>query len=418
MSRADLARRCLQLALVLCLIGLVPGLLAIWGQRRAVADAAWHDPADDVRPEAIAPDLALLSLAGTPDDQLLALAMETGELETTRALLTFSADLTDQQRLHGWLWLAYRYQEIGQIQQSAQAYRLAGSGAILSDPLPDILRTETLLTVGQQLLGLQDKPGAHFYLQQAALISANASHLTKYNRRSLLERLRPALLRAGGERDDWHSLARAVEKGTAPIGDTPFPLSAGQTGWHSATPGNDAALIAAQDARRAAAAAWFTALTSASSVEPSADYDLAAAQHILRQALLAEDAAIDKYLEGSNKAGETDPAAKETRLRWLLLKRRIAAGGAIAGLVPEWEADREEIRNALNAAWNDWLAYYAQGQATHAARRALVAAYWGLYPDAPVADLVPIAQSSSGRLHLIIINQGVPPVVGWSERTD
>ena len=81
MSRADLARRCLQLALVLCLIGLVPGLLAIWGQRRAVADAAWRDPADDVRPEAIAPDLALLSLAGTQDDQLLALAMESGELE-------------------------------------------------------------------------------------------------------------------------------------------------------------------------------------------------------------------------------------------------------------------------------------------------------------------------------------------------
>ena len=293
---------------------------------------------------------------------------------------------------------------------------MAGSGAILSDQLPDILRTETLLNVGQQLIRLQDKPGAHFYLQQAALISAYASHLTNYNRRSLLERLIPALLRAGGKRDDWHSLARAVEKGTAPIGDTPFPLSAGQPGWHSAPAGNDAALIAAQDARRAAAAAWLTTL--ASSVEPSADYDLAAAQHILRQALLAEDAAIDKYLEGSIKAGETDPAAKETRLRWLLLKRRIAAGGAIAGLVPEWEADREEIRNALNAAWNDWLAYYAQGQAAHAARRALVAAYWGLYPDAPVADLVPIAQSSSGRLHLIIIKLGMPPVVGWSERTD
>jgi hypothetical protein len=443
--RAALARRCLQMALLLGLIGLVPTLLATWGERRAAAAAAWRDPADDVQPAAIASDLALLSLAGIPDDRVLALAIEAGELETVRTLLTFSADLTDQQRMNGWLWLAYRYQQAGQTGRAAQAYRLAGGGAVLSGQLPELLRVETLLTVGRQLIPLHDDLSARFYLQQAALLGALAPHLTDYHRHTLLRRLIPAILRAGGRRADWVVLAEAVESGTAQQESVAFA-------WQEVTPGKDAALVRAQDARRAAAAAWLAALTANpvespavsqgqalhsplerpavsqgealhSSAERPGDPDPGdAARLALHQALLAEDAAVDAYL-AAGAAGSGGVAVQETRLHWLLLKRRIAAGGVGAGLVPEWESSRADIDAALTTAWADWLALYADptggaaGQAADATRQAIMAAYWGLYPDAPVADLVSKAQDLGrpGRLHLTIIKPGRPPVVGWIE---
>ena len=409
-DRAALARRCLQAALVLCLVGVTLGLLALWGKQRAAAAAVWRDPADDVQPKAVALDLALLSLAGTPDEQVLALALETGELETVRVLLAFSADLTDQQRLNGWLWLAYRYQKTGQKGRAAQAYRLAGSGAVLSAQLPTLLRVETLLAVGRQLIVLHDAPSAHFYLKQAALIGAHAPHLTSHHRRSLLERLIPASLRAGGNRDDWNALAQAVKKGAASRGG-------GTMSCQSVAPGYDAGLVQARDARHAAASVWLSAL----SVDGDAACEDSAACLALRQALLAEDAAVQAYLEQ-----HADLASGQTRLRWLLLKRRVAAGGAGVKLVPEWEKSREHIRAALTVAWADWLTLYKdpkngrQGQAACASRQAIVAAYWGHYPNAPIADLISTAQGATdlGWLNLSVIKSGTPPVVGWQGQTD
>jgi hypothetical protein len=150
----------------------------------------------------------------------------------------------------------------------------------------------------------------------------------------------------------------------------------------------------------------------------------------LHQALLAEDAAVSKYVEqalaGTARSSESLLAAVETRLRWLLLKRRIAEGGASPDLVPEWESSREQIRSELTATWADWLALstdraeIGQGQAAHAVRQALVAAYWGLYADAPVVNLVAALQSltSPGQWRLNIVKSGTLPMLGWSESTN
>jgi hypothetical protein len=169
--------------------------------------------------------------------------------------------------------------------------------------------------------------------------------------------------------------------------------------------------VNARNARRAAAAAWLAALSS----NPDTTYE----RDALHQALLAEDAAVQAYLKQ-----HTDPAARQTRLRWLLLKRRIAAGGIGDRLVPEWTANGAQTRVQLSAAWAGWLATYdknnRQGQATCASRQAIVAAYWGLYPDALIADLLLAAQGAAnlGGLHLGIVKSGTPPVVGWQEQTD
>jgi hypothetical protein len=418
------------LALVLFVVGLVPTGMAVWGERRATASAAWRDPADNIRAGAIAPDLAVLSLAGVPDAEVIALSMEMGELETTRALLAFSADLTDAERTSGWVWLAYRYADTGQTERAAQAYRMAGLGAILSADLPDLLRTETLLAVGQQLIPLHDKAGARLFLQQAALIGAHSPRLTPHHRRFLLERLVPASVRTGGGSDDWLSLDEMVQSGQAGGGSIANAQSATGLGWAYNIPERDPVLIQARDARRAAAAAWLTNMsTSETRAEgsPPAESEEETWRE-LRQALLTEDAAVERYTVRTQAVDGAALATQETQLRWLLLKRRIAAGGAGEGLVPEWESDRDEIDAAVTAAWRNWLALQT-GQAgidlaggyqvpdARAARWAMTAAYWGLYPNAPVSDLLLAAQSisGSGSLRLSILESGAPPIVGWSE---
>jgi hypothetical protein len=195
-------------------------------------------------------------------------------------------------------------------------------------------------------------------------------------------------------------------------------------------PGYDAGLVRAQDARRAAAAAWLAVLP--------ASHDAACGSQAclnLRQALLDEDAAMQDYL-----AYNTGQDARLSRLHWLWLKRRVAEGGFGPGLVPQWEADRAQIRAALTEAWGDWLAIFIplqgglspgqggqenpgnnrRGLAVCAARQAIVAAYWGLYPSAPIADLLSVGEGLTdfSWLHLTIVKPGTLPVVGWQAQTD
>jgi hypothetical protein len=292
------------------------------------------------------------------------------------------------------------------------------------------LRTETLLAASQQLIPLHDKSGARLFLQQAALIGAHSPRLTPHHRRFLLERLVPASVQTGGGRDEWVSLDKTVQGGQAGGGSIANAQSATGLGWAYHIPERDPVLIQARDARRAASAAWLTEISPSkarSEGSPPTESEEETWQ-ALRQALLAEDAAVERYTVQAQAVDGAALATQETRLRWLLLKRRIAAGGAGEGLVPEWESNRAEINTALTAAWRDWLALQT-GQAgidlasgyqvpdARAARWAITAAYWGLYPNAPVSDLLLAAQSisGSGSLRLSILEPGAPPVVGWSE---
>jgi hypothetical protein len=424
--KAILARRCLQLALVMFVIGIFLALLAQWGERRATANAAWRNPGDTIELKAVAPDLAALSLAGVPDAQVLTLSIALGELETTRAILAFGADLSDKERSNGWLWLADRYHQANQMDRAAHAYRLAGDGAILGTNIDDLLRTKILLAVGQGLLASHDKERSRFYLSQSAIIGGNSNQLGAYHRHTLLEQLVPAILQAGGYRDDWKNLAETTKRVNAGVhlnGSVPTIL--GQEGI-SAAP-----FAQAQDARREAAAVWLATITEA---QGDGQTDTNLTRVALVEALREEDSAVNQYVTSGPGSAADRLAAQETLLHWLLLKRRIAGGGLGTRLIPEWEDDREEIEESLSAAWREWLALQSpsiiieettslpfgiseiEGVAPEAARLAIAAAYWGLYSDAPVPELLSAAQARGefGGLQLTILEPGEPPVVGWS----
>jgi hypothetical protein len=242
-------------------------------------------------------------------------------------------------------------------------------------------------------------------------------------------------LQAGGNRDDWVSLAKAVNTGAANGGNVTGARTAEGPDWRDLERETDITLVQAREDRRAAAGEL---LRSVSNVPGRHDGDGSdeAGWDTLRQnlqsALMIEDAAIDGRAAQESGTRAASLATLQARLRWLAFKRRIAAGGAGAGLVPEWESNREGIDALLSNTWDEWLtlqsgsedavpARHATGEypglPAHAARQAITAAFWGLYPDAPMADLVPAAQTTRpfGRLHLTIVKSGTKPVLGWSD---
>jgi hypothetical protein len=175
---------------------------------------------------------------------------------------------------------------------------------------------------------------------------------------------------------------------------------------------------------------WLEALSAAreTGTEDGSQEGFEGLREALRAALLAEDAAAYAFAGVDPSAvvpGGTTHTAQEALLHWLLLKRQVAAGGAGPGLVPEWESSRDAIDAALNAVWNNWLTLKGnpaqgdqllKGLPPEVAQQAIMAAYWGLFPSAPVEALLSatLFPGDLGGLGLTIIEGGTPPVVGWS----
>ena len=57
--------------------------------------AGWVDPQAAIQAGAIAPDIAVLTLAGEPDDRIIRAALDAGERETAYATLAYSVLLPD-----------------------------------------------------------------------------------------------------------------------------------------------------------------------------------------------------------------------------------------------------------------------------------------------------------------------------------
>ena len=72
---------------VLVLAGL--GLLGayVYLSRRSEAVVSWADPLTAVKPGALAAEIAVLPLAGEPDERVIKAALDAGELETAYATL-------------------------------------------------------------------------------------------------------------------------------------------------------------------------------------------------------------------------------------------------------------------------------------------------------------------------------------------
>jgi hypothetical protein len=383
----------LVIAFIFCLlVGL--GALSIFWRLYFVAEPVMQtdNPVLSLQPESILPQLALRQLAGDPAEALAAQAFYAGELETSRAILTFRAELPDAARLGLLLQLARHYAEAEQPQIAALLYRQARTVAMLAPTLSSFERSQALIQCSEGFLALNENAAALDSAEQAKRIGQQAPDLLPAQRSQLFNSLRPLADRFA----DTAFYQQIVELARNPFLAPPGKLILLQLAQRVEPVTFDAALSTAIATRqqRARELADRIAFTNGIDFDPE--------RETLAQALLAEDQARSAFSGQMQAAGLSSSQQLWLALdyrEWLLLKLRIAAGGFGLSLVPAWEANRAALTRELTARTNNLDTLFealagAESEAIDQAGLRFAARSWlayqlelGLSPGASAVDL-------------------------------
>ncbi|MGQ9841000.1 MAG: hypothetical protein ACUVR4_10885 [Anaerolineae bacterium] len=372
-------------AALLTVIGLVLlGLYFFTSRQLTPPVAGWRDPISLVTPEAVAADLAVLTLAGEGDDRVIRAALEAGEVETAYATLAYSVLLPDSARSGHWLLLAgdYRARDAG---RAAVCYQAALDLASLGPSLSDLARADVSLQVARGYGDLQQRWVAPLALAQAENIARYSLTLLPAQRRSLLLQVISAY-EALGEAQLAGALRSRLDlyaAGAGMSGVLPSQLLPSLRGAVVLPQAVTAALAQRQAAAANLAGRWF-------SVAPAARASLADA---LGQALRNEDAARLEWYAGADALSMADRLPLwHDQVAWLTVKYRVAGRGYGLSLVPEWEQERAELAAALAGAYTDLINGYGQQLAQldplgaaqarlELLRQGVLWARLGLFPD-------------------------------------
>lgn len=335
----------------------------------------------------IDPALALASLGGVPDTEVVTEAIDKARPETALAGLLFQPGLNNKESAGSFLQLANAYARQNNTAKAVLGYQLASTIATLAPDLSDTVRADVFLQAGEGLVGLQEKTLAKFYLDQAFTIAAKSPYLQAAYRRAIFERLQenyiilnePALARQSLNLSaSPPNLTLVAEEQVLLPQPQPVPLPA-------------SAQMAEGERWRAAQELAVTLVED----EGNAPEFLVEA---LANALVVEDQEKSPYF--------TDEIANTTQLsrridfifaqiNWLSIKYRVARRAYGLSLVPEWEAQAEQIRADLTKSYENLFALHADlvvalpeasqlDKATEEKlRREILAGELGRYPNYP-----------------------------------
>ena len=310
--------------------------------------SGWQDPIAQIIADEIAPELALYPLAGASQLETIDAALTNGDLETAYALLLYSLDLSDTQRIGRLQKLGSEFVEAGENDRASLVYRLVYDATVLSPRLSDLARADALLASGKgwSLAGQEDLALQAY--DQVYVIANESPYLQMAHRRELLAWLREAY-RELGEEELASSIGTLIvhleqepHRPATQAGETPdLPLKT--------EPVSSPEVGALEESRRQAALPVINVLGEG--VEPAPEL-----VERLAQALVAEDAAKLALYE-QELAGTTQPGRRINvhwhRIEWLTIKYQVASGGLGISLVPEWDAQVHEIQSALSTAYED-----------------------------------------------------------------
>jgi hypothetical protein len=313
------------------------------------------DPAsalEGVVADAIAPDLAVLGLAGEPDDRVVRAALDAGEEATAYAGLAYALLLSDGQRSGNWL-LAGKRLGSADPTRARLAYRIALDHVALAPTLGDAARAELALQAGRGLAGLDRSDEALLAFQQAEALAGRSPLLLPSQRRALIQRTIDAYRDAGLDAEALRLAGEADRLAAGPGTTAPVapPLLAELRGGVTLPAPVVSALAARQDAAARLAASWLSA-------DDSGRDSLAAA---LGDALRREDEARRPFYEGIASLDLPDRLALlHDQAAWMTIKARAARRDYGLSLVPAWESETGEILSTLSTAYTELINGYGQ----------------------------------------------------------
>jgi hypothetical protein len=347
--------------LIFVLAGIVAFGAYFFTSRREVSLSAWSDPIAHVETENVKPALALLPLAGIPSSEAFKQALEANDLESAYAILVFSLDFSERERVGSSLLLARRYAEAENATKAKLCYRQASTIATLSPVLSDFTRADAYLQVGRGLVSLKEQGEAKLNYDQAYTIALYSPYLKKAHQKSVLDKLVPAYEAIGEHQRAEQALNQSVALDLEASSSTESEPADKDTEFLLGHP-NESTLITpetaeAEAARREAARTLSDYLRSTLKQPPE---NLAAN---LAQALRIEDEAKQSfyYTEPAEPLMLLEKVAMTWhKVRWLTIKYQVALGGYGLSPVPEWEDQAAEIQSELSKAYEDLYALYGE----------------------------------------------------------
>ncbi len=362
----------------------------------------WQDPLALVNYGGIDPALAVGGLGGVSDKDLVAQALTEGRTDTAFAILVFSPSISDRESAGDFLLLADRYQRDGRSTQATNSYRLAGTIATLSPDLPDSVRADTFILAGEGLAGLNERGLAQLFLDQAYGVATVSTYVQPVIRRNLFQRLHKGYQAI----DDRERARQSLDLSAEPFSPVAVP---------ELPPVLPVAEVPALplEVQEAEATRWQAAQELARHLSERGGRAPQEALIELANALLAEDQLRIPYYD-AQLTHATQLSAQisivQARIDWLAAKYRIARGGYGISLVPEWEAQAEQIRSELTKSYELLFALYAdlivampdadqiELATEEALRREILAGTLGRYPNYPAQQRIAQLMQATAQL--------------------
>jgi hypothetical protein len=299
----------------------------------------------------IDPALALASLGGVPEAEVIIEAIDKERPETALAALLFQSDLTDKESAGDFLLLAPAYATNNQREKAIFSYQMVGTIATLSPNIPDTVRADLFLQTSEGLIKLNEQTLAKFYLDQAFVVASSSPFLKAAHRRSIFERLQKNYITL-----EERELARK----SLDLSANPPDLTRLTEQTTILPPSEGIALpkpIQEIEANR-----WIKAQELAALLVERGGHAPPSAIKVLKEALLEEDEQKMPFYEAELR--DTAQLSKKiditvAKIEWLSIKYRLAKQAYGLNIIPEWEAQAEQIRADLTKTYETLFALYA-----------------------------------------------------------
>lgn len=334
--------------------------------------------------EQVDPALALVSLGGVPEEEIISEALEKARPETALASLLYQPFLAHREMAGNFISLGKAFSN-RQLNKATMSYQKACLIAIVSPDIPDNIRADILLEASEGLAQIEQVELASFYFKQAFTLASHSPFLQAVQRRAIFERLHKGYTHLGRRVEARTSL----DLSAAPPSISPLPNP-------TALVVEPIAIAGSAESQAAEATRWQMAQQLAVRLVSNPESRAVKDYENLRQALLAEDeqksttnqidvAAIPQLSERINHIA--------SQIEWLSIKRRVAQQAYGVSLVPAWEQEITAIEQALSQQYLQLFAQYREliialpdisqiNKATEEIlRHEILAGELGLYPN-------------------------------------
>ena len=349
-------------------------------------------PLDMVKVDQVDPALALASLGGVAETDVIIEAIDKARPETALSAILFQPGLTDKETGGSFLLLAGAYAVDAATSSEARtkaifSYEMASTTATLSPDIPDTVKADIFLQSSEGLAKLGETNLAKFYFDQAFTVAAKSPYLQAVRRRAIFETLQKNYIILG---------ERELARTSLNLSATPPNLSV-TTPEESILPKGEAVPLSAE-VQEAEANRWRRAQELAAMLVERGGNAPEANVSALREALIEEDR--QKILFYESELATAARLSKnvditQAQISWLTTKYKVARQAYGMSLVPEWETQAEQIRADLTKTYERLYALYADlivalpevsqiDKATEERlRREILAGELGRYPNYP-----------------------------------